>query len=231
MRHCYSLCLVFLALIVLPPLSASAQFIDAINPNAGPEPLFDVRYAEGGSPIGWYYTPDTSYLLDGIFGGFEELGAEGSDDPISGITFSVYDERPVLGGVLLRETSFDGIPITGGVFGGNFDELALEGGDRIFIGLSNMAGIGVNLSHWQTVNGEPELAFGATTSLGIYFRDDGNGFGTEITEEFETTAEGANISASSPILFFSGTAVPEPASGLILVLAGASLLVTRKRSA
>ena len=207
--------------------SAQAQFIDSINPNAGPEPLFDVRYSPTGNPIGWYYTANTDYQLDGIFGGFEQVAND--DVEVTGILFSIYDERPALGGSILRQTSFDGIPSEGGILGGNFDPLEVASGDRLFIGLSNMNRIGVNLSHWNLVSGQPQLAFGATTSLGSFFRDNGDGFGTEITDEFETTAEGARISGTSPILFFSGTAVPEPSSFLVLSSVGLLAAIRRRK--
>ena len=75
----------FICVYVLP-YQASAQFVDSINPNAGSETLFDVRYSPTGNPIGWYYTAPSSFSLDGIFGNFEQIGND--DDLVTGVLFS-----------------------------------------------------------------------------------------------------------------------------------------------
>ncbi|MBS0444419.1 MAG: PEP-CTERM sorting domain-containing protein [Proteobacteria bacterium] len=207
------------------PPAAAATF-DSINGAASP-PF--VLYG-GPQNIGWFYTPPTSYDLDGISSNFEPVpNGTGSRT----ITVQIWTDRPGNGGTLLGQGSFTGNSASGGVLGASFASTRLTGGTSYFVDFLDTIGMGVNLGSWALdANGNPAPSAGATTNLGAWYLDNSTsgaptftGPGSEVMDggSYYTTATG-NVSFAEPILYFSGTApVPEPAT-MALLLGGLATL-------
>ena len=198
--------------------TAHAVIVDAINPLATPAtPQVRVFYGLFDN-IGWYYTPQASYTLTGIYGQF---GPNDSSAGINHITVQIQTERPAKGGTLLAEGTFDGEQSVGGLLGTSLGPIELTAGQTYFIDYLHLSGMGVNLGTWDYDNMfVPQPSGGATTNLGVYYRDDQNGFDIETTNVWEVGGLGlARVSGAEPILFFEGIGVPEPNSGCLALLA------------
>lgn len=204
--------------------AANGEVVDSINGSAMPAP--DVRFASF-NDIGWYYTPPMDYTLDGIFGRFESL----ADQPVQKmVTVQIQTERPVNGGIVLGQGTFLADSTVGGLLGASFDPVELQGGTTYFVNLLNVMGIGVNLGTWENdINGNPMPSGGATTNLGTWYLNDGNGFGTMRTDAYGMSSSGTHVSGAEPILLFSGFVVPEPTSGLLAAWGIGSIAALRRK--
>jgi hypothetical protein len=116
--------------------SASPVF-DDVNGTATPG-----FFVFGPSNIGWVYTPDTAFNLDGIFSTFravpnaETLGRT--------VTLSIWDETPGDGGSVLRSGTFFA-DRNGGALGITFAALELEASEDYFITFDNVLNLGLNI--------------------------------------------------------------------------------------
>jgi hypothetical protein len=216
------------AMVAMP---VRAAFIDSINPEAIPAtPEVSVFYASF-DKLGWYYTPTTSYTLTGIYSNF---GPTTSSVGVNTITVQIQSDRPVLGGTLLREGMFEADRAIGGLLGASFPQLDLVAGETYFVNYLGLQGMGVNLGTWEYGSlFMPHPADGATTNLGVYYRnEDDDGFAVEVTDVWEYASDFITpVSGAEPILYFEGFAVPEPASLEIAVVAllGLCRAIRRRR--
>jgi hypothetical protein len=211
-------CVVFILGFVAQLPAVDAAYIETINPAATPAtPEVRVFYSIFDN-IGWYYTPNTSYTLTGIYSNF---GPNDSASGINHITLQVQTERPAKGGVVLAEAMFDGQNAVGGLLGASFAPIPLTASQTYFVNYLHLSGMGVNLGTWDEDQfGTRYPSGGATTNLGVYYRDDDNGFDTEETNTWEVSGGGlARVSGAEPILFFEGFGVPEPCSIELLSIA------------
>jgi hypothetical protein len=222
-------CVVFILGVVAQQPEVDAAYIETINPAAVPAtPEVPVFY-DLFDNIGWYYTPNTSYTLTGIYSNF---GPHDAVTGISHITLQVQTERPVKGGVVLAEKTFDGEKSVGGLLGASFAPIPLTAGHTYFVNYLHLSGMGVNLGTWDDENGTPHPAGGATTNLGVYYRNDDNGFDTEETNIWEVASFGlARVSGAEPILFFEGVGVPEPSAAMLIAIGVGTLALRWRRGA
>jgi hypothetical protein len=228
LRRCASTIAVGIVVAGVVVGTAQGAIVESINPLAIPAtPEVPVFYSIFDN-AGWYYTPSTSYALTGIYSNF---GPNPSASGTNQITVQVQTDRPVKGGLVLAEATFDGENAVGGMLGASFDPIEVIAGETYFVNYLHLSGMGVNLGTWEEgEGGTPYPAGGATTNLGVYYRDDDNGFDTEVTDVWEVAAFGlARVSGAEPILFFEGIGVPEPSSVLLLAI-GAGALSLRWRS-
>lgn len=210
----------------------SSTLQDNINGSAVP-PF--VRYA-GPTNIGWYYTANSTYNLDGISTNFEPV-SNGTGSRT--ITVQIWTDRPAVGGSLLGQNTFTGNSASGGVLGASFTPTMVTSGQSYFVDFLNTVGMGVNLGQWANDgNGVPHPSAGATTNLGGWYADSNGTFPTSgLTSgpAYYTTSTG-NVSFSEPILLFNGNPIstnsaPEPSTFLLI---GTGVILTaairRRRS-
>lgn len=222
-----------LAAVFLITMTAWASPIqDNINGSATP-PF--VLYG-GPDNIGWYYTANATYNLDGIFTFFEPVpNGTGAHT----ITVQIWTDRPSHGGTLLGEGTFNANSGSGGTEGATFSPVLLSAGSTYFVDFENTIGMGVNLGQWTGPSGGETPSNGATTNLGGWYSDSNDTFpdsGFVSGGAYYAVSTG-NVSFSEPILNFTGTlpatGAPEPgALGLLsLGLAGfAAMAHTRRRA-
>ncbi len=140
---CRVLALSLMFLFLLMPGAAHSAVIDVINPEGSasiPQPLSNVQW--GPSEVGWFYTPDFDYRLNGIETAFPGLGEQ------IGVQF--YDGNPLEGAALLVSGTYtppgtrnrDLYPVFAGI---SFDPLVIYGGHSYFVGFVGVQGIGVNV--------------------------------------------------------------------------------------
>jgi hypothetical protein len=201
--------------------AGASPVFDAINPNAAPAFANNTYVRYGSRDVGWYYTPTITYDIDGIYGRFLPLGVSAPASPISKtVTAEIRSERPVNGGAVLRQASFTVNLAAGGDVGGTFAPLRLSAGTTYFVDFLDVLDVGINLATWQNdANGNPQPAGGATVNLGAFYRnfDPATDFST-VGAAYGNSA-GLNIAGGSPILLFTGAAVPEPSMAVVMLLA------------
>jgi hypothetical protein len=204
------------ALRMMGQTPVAAGYIDSINPNGVPEDF--VSYGSLNN-IGWYYTPTQSYSLTGIS---TDFGLDEFGGGLRTITVQIQTDRPVNGGTVLDQGTFQGSGLTDGILGASFaTPVQLTAGVTYFVDFLNLQGMGLNIGQWASVNGVDVPTNGATTRLGAYY------FGSNTDVSFTNSISGdaadqsngyGTASGLEPILFFSGTpsVVPEPSSFLML---------------
>lgn len=242
---------IFMIVACAQSLGAIVIF-DSINPNASTPivtiggTLVAAASYEGvpGGNIGWYYTPTLSanftYQLTRIDSKFDAWAAPAP--PTFPVTISVYSERPVLGGSLLTQGTFNPNMTFGDWQGAELAPLTLLHGTRYFfafsgldptnpVGVTNNA-VGVNYGTWDIISGTPTLNNGATTDLGAHYL--GTNFATEVLNGFSSGSGGDVRGArNSPIIQFTGNvnAVPEPSSiSLVVATLAISISIRNRRS-
>jgi hypothetical protein len=210
---------ILLALVLALPAGGSAQVIDGINQTQ--QPIFLVFDPCCVGTIGWYYTPGFDYTLTGVQTVFRAVPNASAFNRT--VTLGVYSERPAAGGVLLRSGTFQSSAATGVFAGVTFTGLPVTAGTRYFIGLLDVAGLGVNLPgctgsaatgdppafntpQCVTVNPPPGI-----TNLGTWTLDANTGtagvFDSGVFDDFTQLF-------AQPILRFLGQMVPQPVSVL-----------------
>ena len=83
----------------------------------------------------------------------------------------IQTDRPINGGTVLAQGTFQGNSESGGIDGITFAPIPLTAGKSYFIDLRNIDGMGVDLGTWQSENGSPQPAGGATVNLGADYSD------------------------------------------------------------
>jgi hypothetical protein len=224
----------FVVLAALPIVALADSIQDNINGNATPP------YVVYGGPnnIGWYYTANSSYELDGIFTDFEAVpNGTGSRT----ITEQIWTEQPADGGVLLGSATFVGNSASGGRLGADFAPVTITAGTSYFVDFENTIGMGVDLGQWTSVDGVDEPSAGATVNLDGWYGEwapnnndtfpNSSFFGPTSGAIYTTTGTG-NVSFAEPILQFEGnplsaSGVPEPSTLLLFLAAGGTALLLR----
>jgi hypothetical protein len=214
-------------------LPVQATTIDSINGAASPPFV----YYGGPLNIGWMYTPTQSYNLDGISTFFEPV--PNGTGPRT-ITAQIWTGLPGGSSTLLGQGTFSANSASGGFGGVSFTPTVLAAGTSYFVDFLNTAGMGVNLGSWAPdANGNPAPSAGATTNLGAWYLDNGNGSAFSVVSDggsYYTTSTG-NVSFAEPILYFSGTPlsapVPEPGTWAMLLigLGAVASAATRRNTA
>lgn len=218
---------VLVSLITLvPSITRASPVFDRVNPDASPAFSNNTYVHWGSRDAGWYYTPSVTYDLDGIYSRF----LQAPDAPVASktVTVQIRSERPLNGGTVLRQAAFTVNLAAGGDLGGTFAPLRLTAGTKYFVDFLDVQDVGINVATWANdLGGNPQPAGGATTSLGPFYRnfDPSTDFST-VSPEYAQVA-GVNIAGGAPILFFTGTAVPEPAV-IGPLMAGAAMLTRRR---
>lgn len=231
----------FVVLFIVSALVISASriqagVIDSINPSATPASnSFESLYFSSNGQ-GWYYTPSFSYTLTGIS---TEFGQSNGTLVTPEITVQIQTDRPVNGGTVLAEGTFQANSAAGGLDGANVGPINLIAGRTYFVDFLNDFAMGVNLGQWQSVGGIPTPSNGATINLGTLYYDltPSTGFAGSVGEgDYETFFGSGGFptvqeSGAEPILFFSGfvPAVPEPSSILLAAIGGAGIVIVLRR--
>lgn len=189
--------------------SAASPVVDDVNGSFAPGNFI---FASNVSNVGWVYTPDISYELDGITSLFRAIASP----PVAtrDVTLSVYDAPPASGGNLLRTGTFSAGQ-AGGNLGIMFAPLQLTAGEDYFVGLQNVAGLGLDIVDFavslpppQPVNPPFNLNPNVDFLSGWYTGAD---FAT-FNDAFDSPGFAA------PILYFQGI-VPEPSSLALVAMA------------
>jgi hypothetical protein len=187
---CVRLLPLIAAVWALCPAEGRAAAIESVNAGSSP----NASGSWSAVDIGWLYTPGLTYSLTGI-----ETKFRTADQRT--VTLEVYSAAPPQGGILLRSANF--IPAAGLFAGASFDPLPVNAGQQFFIGFRNVAGLGVNTT----------TADQGMQSLGPDYYDlDGSG---SYALHFPFTTGDVD----RPILLLNGTAVPEPATYMLVGLA------------
>ncbi|MGE0554276.1 MAG: hypothetical protein AB7R55_12685 [Gemmatimonadales bacterium] len=117
------------------------------------------------SSVGWYFTPSSSFFLTMIKTRFNPAAANADRS----VSVELWSERPVLGGSMLGQASFQSSSALGTFGGGAFGApILLQAGLQYFIGFRNVQGLGFNFT---TAAGATSLG-PAYTALGPAFDDD-----------------------------------------------------------
>jgi len=207
---------------------AEATIIDSINGSATPASNLEngVDYGKPANDIGWYYTPTFSYTLDGIY---SEFGQFSSNLATPMITVQIQTDRPVNGGVLLAQATFQGNSYDGGELGGTFSPVLLTAGQTYFVDFMGMNGMGVNVGQWaDNAQGVPMPSAGANTDLGAYYEDSATSTGFAVAEigNNDVTLAGQQLTGNEPILYFDGfIPTPEPSSNCLMLLGAIAALL------
>ena len=123
--------LVFL-LIVTGNSAASTVVFDSIN--AEFQPASDTY--QNAHEAGWYYTPDQSFMLQGILTKFSNVPDSRT------VIVEIFDSHPEDGGIIMESSGFTpSLGFTGGIFN---SPVSLMGGEEYFFGFRNLSGLGVN---------------------------------------------------------------------------------------
>jgi len=201
---------------------ARASYIDNINGSATPGSNLTntVTFDSSVTGVGWYYTPSFSYTLDGIFTNF---GQASTTVVTPTITVQLQTERPVNGGTVLEQGTFQGNSASGGFIGTSLGPVSLVAGTTYFVDLLNVTGMGVDYGQWQNnESDQPQPSNGATVNLGtVYVTSPSvSDFSLSATGGNYVTIAGLNVSGAEPILGFAGYVVPEPSSVALFGLGG-----------
>jgi hypothetical protein len=221
---------------------SQATVIDSINASATPgsNSVESIEWASNGQ--GWFYTPSFSYTLTGISTNFGPANTSTNPAVTPTITVQIQTDRPVNGGTVLGQGTFQGSSLAGGIGGASFSPVSLIAGHAYFVDFLNDTGMGINVGLWQNVGGVPTPSNGATVNLGTRYYDlvPSTGFAATVGNgDYDSTFGGATgfpvvqSSGAEPILFFSGTPIstPEPSSFLLLAIGGgATSIVLRARA-
>lgn len=183
-------------LLTLSP--AFAQTVDSVNSSSTPANPF-ILFTQD---LGWLYTPETSYLMNGVQTRF---GISPRADYNRTVTLEIYSDLPASGGILLRATSFT--PIADGFAGGSFADLPIIAGDAFFVGFRNVLSLGGNITSQIDA-----------ANLGAAYTSDDQSYSMVTTGGF----------LPQPILRFEYV-IPEPGSSFLLSLGAASVLGFRSR--
>ncbi len=203
-------------------IATASGVYQSLNETLTPGPYY---WAVSTGNIGWYWTPTSDVLLEGI----QTQLRTGFVNINNNFTFTttLYSDRPAAGGTSLGSFTWNGVTFVDGPWlGGSFPApLSLTGGTSYFVGMSG----------W-----EQGLAFfGGTGGSGVNWIDPpdqagaenlgaGSGyFGTDFDTQMNPGPTPANI--DSPVIRF--IEVPEPASLLMLGMGAATVLVRRRRGA
>jgi hypothetical protein len=178
----------------------------------------------GVTDIGWYYTPMSSYSLDGMATVFTQSTDPGDVNRV--VTFAIFTDRPANGGTLMASGTFN-TSTARGVYGGAlFAPVALTLGTTYFVALENVSHLGVDEVSFSTGGGNAGPP--GSVALGSTWQDNGGaGFGTQ----------GSNGTTwfDKPVIEFLAPAVggaPEPGTWVLMAIPAALLyLRLRKRTA
>jgi hypothetical protein len=179
----------------------AATIVDSVNANSSPAAFT----SWGATEVGWFYTPTSSYTLDGINTKFGSGGSTSNQT----VTVEVYNGAPS-SATLLRSASFTAL--INQFSGGTFANLNLLAGQSYFIGFRNVGGLGVNFTN----------DVGATALAPFQFGFSNNG---------SYTFGSSNRPNTQAILQFSQNSAPIPTPALLPGLLALGLGVLRKRKA
>lgn len=130
-----------LLLFGMPALARGQTVLGGYNVNETPWPF--MYYGGPLESIGWYYTAPADMLINGVQTRFgDPFQVDGARD----VTVQVLTDRPAAGGTLLRSSIFNSAVATGAYGGGDFADLQLLAGDRVFIAFLDVNQLGTNLA-------------------------------------------------------------------------------------
>jgi hypothetical protein len=207
----------------LPAVSLFGSVIETYN--AGQPQAFNTYW--GVTDIGWYYTPLSSYSLDGIETTFTQSTYSGDVDRV--VTVAIFTKTPATGGVELGFETFNTSTARSGVYSSALfsSPVALTVGTTYFVAIENVLDLGVNQVSDTSSGGNAGPP--GSVALGTTWADSDGG------AQFGTEASPGNTWFDKPVIEFltpTVSGVPEPGSWVLTALPAVLLFWRlRKRAA
>jgi len=193
-QRCSQSCIVGLALVASLQLAVASTEVDGVNSNLTPPFLVWAQ-----NQAGWVFTAGSSYMLDGVYSTFRNVGAASQTGPIVGrnVTLSVF-ENDAKGALLARASFF--ADASAGNLGATFTPVLLVAGRKYFFGYEGLNNLSLNIVDWQITAPAPVQPAGTVNLDGWYY---GNAYQTYVPR----LVNGQLQVFSAPILRFQGTQV------------------------
>lgn len=186
--------ILLLSLLALLPAVGRAAEVQSINGALAPPFL-----VWSPDKAGWTFTASRTYLLDGIYSTFRNVGAASQTGPIlrRDVTVSVQ-ENDAKGNLLARGVfSADA---SAGTLGANVTPVLLLAGKRYFLSYSGLANLGLNIVDWNINAPAPQQPAGTINLDGWYT-------GENYQTYYPQVINGVLQVFSAPILRLQGTPV------------------------
>lgn len=175
----------------------------------------------GVSDIGWYYTPASSYNLNGVSTIFTQSTDPGDVNRL--VTVGIFTDRPAAGGSLLASGTFDTSTARGVYGGASFTPVALTGGTTYFVGFENVFHLGVDEVSYATTGGNAGPP--GSVALGSTWQDSGGA-------TFATEGSNGTTWFDKPLIEFltpNVASAPEPSAWALIAIPAALMFLRIRR--
>lgn len=145
--------------------AAASPVVESVNGSAAPPFL-----VWGTDKAGWVIVPTRSFLLDGLYSTFRNVGASSQNGPIldRDVTVSVHDGNA--SGALLARGGFRA-GASAGDLGTALTPVLVLAGRPIFVAYAGLSNLGLNIVDWNINAPAPQQPAGTLNLDGWYYGD------------------------------------------------------------